>query len=154
MASCTIGGPLFDACGRLLGINSFGSLSDGNDAEFVFAISNREIASFLRQSGVDFARTNVECKSPEQAQEEEARRTAEELARQETRERMTADARRAAITAARAQAEQAILSSQENHMADTANLQDFAVPCHVGAALMLAQANRRPARQERAECGA
>src|SRR3546814_9577603 len=72
---------------------------------------------FLRQAGVDFARTNVECKSPEQAQEEEARRTAEELARQETRERMTADARRAAMTAARDQAEQEIISGRENHMA-------------------------------------
>src|SRR3546814_16842826 len=75
MASGNSGGPLVDACGRVVGINSFGSLSDGNDAEFGFAISNREIASFLRQAGVAFARTNAECKSPEQAQEEEARRT-------------------------------------------------------------------------------
>src|SRR3546814_5018679 len=70
MASGNSGGPLVDACGRVVGINSFGSLSDGNDAEFGFAISNREIASFLRQAGVDFARTNVECKSPEQRSEE------------------------------------------------------------------------------------
>src|SRR3546814_5910703 len=111
---CSSDLPLVDACGRVVGINSFGSLSDGNDAEFGFAISNREIASFLRQAGVDFARTNVECKSPEQAQEEEARRTAEELARQETRERMTADARRAAMTAARDQARSEEHTSEEH----------------------------------------
>src|SRR3546814_394113 len=145
MASGNSGGPLVDACGRVVGINSFGSLSDGNDAEFGFAISNREIASFLRQAGVDFARTNVECKSPEQAQEEEARRTAEELARQETRERMTADARRAAMTAARDQAEQEIISGRENHMAVAAILLAFAVLCAGGAALMLTQDKRRPA---------
>src|SRR3546814_15963613 len=87
---------------------------------------------FLRQAGVDFARTNVECKSPEQAQEEEARRTAEELARQETRERMTADARRAAMTAARDQAEQEIISGRENHMAVAAILLAFAVLCAGG----------------------
>src|SRR3546814_9584364 len=106
MASGNSGGPLVDACGRVVGINSFGSLSDGNDAEFGFAISNREIASFLRQAGVDFARMNVECKSPEKAQEEEARRTAAELARQETRGRITTDPRRAAITTASPKADQ------------------------------------------------
>src|SRR3546814_5875968 len=68
----------------------------------------------------------------EQAQEEEARRTAEELARQETRERMTADARRAAMTAARDQAEQEIISGRENHMAVAAILLAFAVLCAGG----------------------
>src|SRR3546814_12305512 len=100
---------------------------------------------FLRQAGVDFARTNVECKSPEQAQEEEARRTAEELARQETRERMTADARRAAMTAARDQAEQEIISGRANHMAVAAILLAFAVLCAGGAAMMSTQDKRRPA---------
>src|SRR3546814_14829425 len=74
-----------------------------------------------------------------------ARRTAEELARQETRERMTADARRAAMTAARDQAEQEIISGRENHMAVAAILLAFAVLCAGGAALMLTQATRRPA---------
>jgi serine protease Do len=41
------GGPLVDACGRVLGINSFGSVADGGGAEFYFAVSNRELAAFL-----------------------------------------------------------------------------------------------------------
>ena len=57
----------------MLGINSFGSLSDGSDAEFGFAVSNREIASFLRQAGVRFLRTTAECKSIAQLAEEQAR---------------------------------------------------------------------------------
>src|SRR3546814_11626974 len=108
---------------------------------------------FLRQAGVDFARTNVECKSPEQAQEEEARRTAEELARQETRERMTADARRAAMTAARDQAEQEIISGRENHMADAANLLGFAVLCAGGDSLMLTPHKRSEERRVGKKCG-
>src|SRR3546814_2895100 len=58
---------------------------------------------------------------------------------------MTADARRAAMTAARDQAEQEIISGRENHMAVAAILLAFAVLCAGGAALMLTQDKRRPA---------
>lgn len=34
------GGPLLDACGRVIGVNSFGADNDGGDAEFFFAVSN------------------------------------------------------------------------------------------------------------------
>ncbi|MCB2089083.1 MAG: trypsin-like peptidase domain-containing protein, partial [Sphingomonadaceae bacterium] len=42
------GGPLLDGCGRVLGVNSFGADSEGADAEFYFAVSNRELLPFLR----------------------------------------------------------------------------------------------------------
>ena len=61
LAAGNSGGPLVDDCGRVLGVNSFGSISDGNDAEFGFAVSWREIASFLRQAGVSSLRTVVPC---------------------------------------------------------------------------------------------
>ncbi|HBK15112.1 MAG TPA: protease, partial [Erythrobacter sp.] len=41
------GGPLLDLCGRVVGVNSFGADNDGGDAEFFFAVSNRELVPFL-----------------------------------------------------------------------------------------------------------
>lgn len=145
MASGNSGGPLVDVCGRVLGINSFGSLSDGSDAEFGFAISNREIASFLRQAGVPFARTNVPCKSPEQAQEEETRRIAEEQARLASEQRAIEDAERAAMLTARDKAEQQIISERENYMALAAMLLALAVLGAGGSVLKLNQGKRKPA---------
>ena len=67
LAAGNSGGPLVDDCGRVLGVNSFGSVSDGNDAEFGFAVSWREVASFLRQAGVSSLRTVVPCRSMAEA---------------------------------------------------------------------------------------
>jgi hypothetical protein len=128
----------------VLGINSFGSLSDGSDAEFGFAISNREIASFLRQAGVAFARTSVPCKSAEMVQEEEARRIAEEQAKLAEEQRQAEDARRAAILSARDKAEQQIISERENVMALAAVLLALAVLGTGGSVLMVNQGKRKP----------
>lgn len=145
MASGNSGGPLVDVCGRILGLNSFGSLSDGNDAEFGFAISNREIASFLRQAGVQFQRTTMECKSPEQVQEEEARRLAQELAKEEQAARHDAEARNAAALAAHDKAEQQIIGERENRIALAAIFLALAVLCAGAGGLMLSQDKRRAA---------
>lgn len=144
MASGNSGGPLVDLCGRVLGINSFGSISEGSDAEFGFAISNREVASFLRQAGVQFKRTSVPCKSPQEAQEEEARRIAEEQARITAEQRAVEEAQRAAVLAARDSAEQEIISERENYMAAAAMLLALAVLGAGGSALMLNQGKRKP----------
>ena len=47
------GGPLLDPCGRVVGVNSFGADNDGGDAEFFFAVSNRELVPFLRANDVE-----------------------------------------------------------------------------------------------------
>ena len=57
------GGPLVDACGRVLGVNSFGSISDGSDAEFFFAVAQREAVAFLRQNKVSIRSVDSECLS-------------------------------------------------------------------------------------------
>jgi hypothetical protein len=61
MARGNSGGPLVDECGRIIGINSFGSLAQQNDAEFGFAISAREIIPFLRSNNVQPEITTDPC---------------------------------------------------------------------------------------------
>src|SRR5690606_32284972 len=46
------GGPLLDACGRVVGVNSFGTDSGSADAEFYFAVSTRELLPFLRANDI------------------------------------------------------------------------------------------------------
>ncbi|PZU60194.1 MAG: serine protease [Sphingobium sp.] len=134
LATGNSGGPLVDDCGRVLGVNSFGSVSDGgNDAEFGFAVSNREIASFLRQAGVQFRRTTAECKSIAQLADEDARRTAIEAAQKDAAERARAEARDSAASKAREAAEQQVISARENAMAIAAVLLAIGV-LGVGAA--------------------
>lgn len=122
LAAGNSGGPLVDACGRVLGVNSFGSISDGNDAEFGFAVSNREVASFLRQAGVPFLRTAVPCKSMAEMDQEEARRLALEASEKAAADRTQADARAHALDRARDAAAQDVISARENAMAIAAVL--------------------------------
>lgn len=44
------GGPVVDACGRVLGVNSAITDGDGNDSTFAFAISSTEVTAFLSRS--------------------------------------------------------------------------------------------------------
>ncbi|WP_375197868.1 S1C family serine protease [Sphingobium sp.] len=127
LAAGNSGGPLVDDCGRVLGVNSFGSISDGNDAEFGFAVSWREIASFLRQAGVSSLHTVVPCRSMAEADAAEAALTQREEARSEQSERARADALEAAITKARDTAERDVISARENAMAGAAVLLALAV---------------------------
>ncbi|WP_246204951.1 S1C family serine protease [Altericroceibacterium indicum] len=57
------GGPLLDNCGRVVGVNSFGAESDGADAEFFFAISNRELLPFLRANNITPQVNSLPCRS-------------------------------------------------------------------------------------------
>ncbi|MGK2909328.1 MAG: S1C family serine protease [Sphingobium sp.] len=139
------GGPLVDDCGRVLGINSFGSISDGSDAEFGFAVSDREIASFLRQAGVTFLRTSAPCRSLADIDAAEARRVAQEAATQDASARASAYKRDAALTQARNAAEQDVISARENVMALAAVLLAFAVLAAGAGGLAYTQGKQRPA---------
>ncbi|WP_237452180.1 S1C family serine protease [Qipengyuania algicida] len=57
------GGPLLDACGRVLGVNSFGADSSSSDAEFFFAVSDKELIPFLRDNGIDARINSSPCRS-------------------------------------------------------------------------------------------
>ena len=90
------GGPLVDACGRVLGVNSFGAESGGADAEFFFAVSTRELLPFLRANDISPRINSMPCRSL-------AELDAEERARAE-RAAMEAQMRDEASEAADAQA--------------------------------------------------
>ena len=57
------GGPLVDSCGRVVGVNSFGADNEGGDAEFFFAVSNKELVPFLRANDVEPNINASECRS-------------------------------------------------------------------------------------------
>jgi hypothetical protein len=118
MAQGNSGGPLVDDCGRVLGVNSFGSQAESTaDAEFGFAVSNREVGSFLRQAGVSFLRTSTPCHSIADLDAEEAKRQAAEAAAAQQRAAAEALAQQKAMDTARREAEQQVYSSRENMIA-------------------------------------
>lgn len=127
LAAGNSGGPLVDECGRVLGVNSFGSVSDGNDAEFGFAVSWREISSFLRQAGVSATHTIVPCRSMAEAEAAAAALDQGDRDRTEQSERAHADQPRDAMQKARDQAERDISTARENFMAGSAALLALAV---------------------------
>lgn len=108
------GGPLVDACGRVLGVNSFGSLSDGSDAEFFFAVAQREAAAFLRRNNVPFRSVDAQCLSRAEMTRAEAEREAAERARIEAENRLAETARSKSFAEARRQAEYDIIETRDN----------------------------------------
>lgn len=98
------GGPLLDECGRVVGINTFTTKSGAGDAQFSFAISAKELSSFLRRAGLSFREVSSTCLSPAErtaaaqarSQNLEERKRIRLAAQQRAREAQEAD--RAAIS--------------------------------------------------------
>jgi len=117
------GGPLLDACGRVLGVNSFGTVSENTtDSAFYFAISMRELSAFLQSAGVTPHVSGTPCTSLADLAAADAARGVEDQARLAAE----AEARKAAQAefAAKAQhdAELEILSERDNGLAIAAVL--------------------------------
>jgi serine protease Do len=111
------GGPLVDACGRVLGINSFGTVSNGgSDAEFFFAISDREVRAFLSRNKVQMRRVDTPCLSRAELSRAEAERAAAEKAKIDAASRDAEAARTKTMGEARKDAEYAIITSRENRI--------------------------------------
>ncbi|MFM9979179.1 MAG: S1C family serine protease [Sphingomonadaceae bacterium] len=66
------GGPLVDSCGRVIGINSFLSISEGIDSTFAFALSVKELVAFLARAKVSPTVTAAPCLSTAELAEREA----------------------------------------------------------------------------------
>ncbi|MEC7534198.1 MAG: serine protease, partial [Pseudomonadota bacterium] len=110
------GGPLLDPCGRVVGVNSFGADNDGGDAEFFFAVSNRELVPFLRANDVEPRIIAAECRSMADLDEAERDRMEREqsVARADLAER--AEARRIKRERALLEAEQGVFVEREDRV--------------------------------------
>ena len=118
LGSGNSGGPLLDSCGRVVGVNSFGTVSDnGTDSSFFFAISMRELAGFLRQAGVEPHTSGLPCTSIADLDRADATRAMGEQARAAAEEQGRLEARQRAQDKARRDAELAVLSERDNGLA-------------------------------------
>ena len=111
------GGPIVDACGRVVGINSFGSVANDGGAEFYFAISTRELAAFLDNQGVAFRTVRGDCRSVAELTRAEAELEAATRAKVEKEARVAAELQRSLEGKVRSDAEHAVISARENHIA-------------------------------------
>jgi len=145
IASGNSGGPLVDTCGRVVGINSFGSLSDGNDAEFGFAVSALEIVQFLRNAKINFQTTTSPCRSNADLTREEERRQMAELQRQAEIDRTANAERLLAQRNAERIADSEITTSRENRMAIAALMLALAVFAGVAGFTMYDRGQRNHA---------
>jgi serine protease Do len=110
------GGPLVDACGRVVGINSFGTVSNGGDAEFFFAVANREVRNFLSRNKVTARSVDGPCLSRAELSRAEADRAAAEKAKIEAANREAETAQTKTMGKARQEAEYAIIEARENRI--------------------------------------
>jgi serine protease Do len=111
------GGPLVDACGRVLGINSFGAVADGGGAEFYFAISVREVLTFLQSQGVSINGATGECRSVAELTRAEAEREAAARTKVEAEARIAKELRQSREGKVRSDAEHDVIAARENHIA-------------------------------------
>jgi hypothetical protein len=111
------GGPLLDDCGRVIGVNSFGAETSGADAEFFFAVSARELLTFLRANDVTPQVNGMPCRSL--ADLEEAERDRAERAQVAAQLRAEADEEALARRRdeGRRGVEFALIAERENGMA-------------------------------------
>lgn len=143
MAQGNSGGPLVDNCGRIVGINSFGSLSDGNDAEFGFAVSAREIANLLKKAEVSSNLTGAPCRSTAEISAAEDRRAAAAFQKSQMEQQADNARRTVRRLAAERTAQFSILAERENHMALAGLLLVLAAMGVISAAYMYRSEKQR-----------
>ncbi|MFC4292870.1 S1C family serine protease [Sphingorhabdus arenilitoris] len=135
------GGPMVDACGRVVGINSFGSTNENGGSEFYFAISVKELTAFLRAQKVAYNSVSGPCRSVAELTAAEAEREKAARAKIAEEQRSADAARDKAEAQARRDAELDIIAERENRMALSGLLLLFALGCG-GISYALFQAGR------------
>lgn len=111
------GGPLLDSCGRVIGVNSFGTMAQDGDSEFYFAVSTREITRFLTAANVQPRVSGVPCRSIADLDRAESERLAGQKAISAEEARTLAEKRDTAMRSAERKAQFAVMSERENGMA-------------------------------------
>ncbi|QAY75514.1 trypsin-like peptidase domain-containing protein [Sphingosinicella sp. BN140058] len=136
------GGPLLDPCGRIVGVNTFITRGEEGDAPFGFAISNSEVATFLRAAKQNFSAVSSPCVSMEDRLNAERSREEQEKARAEALETRAKDkADQEALARAQAENEDA----RENRAAIAIVLGVLSLAAFGGAGLMAWKDKTRPA---------
>jgi serine protease Do len=136
------GGPLVDACGRVIGINSFLSVSEGIDSPFAFALSVKELAAFLAKAKVTPTIVTAPCLSDGEIGARAGALSQAEAAQQAQEARRTAaEAERA--TAAKQGIRDDIMGERENGMALAAGLLVLGALSAVAAMILLGDRKRK-----------
>jgi len=130
------GGPLLDACGRVLGANSFGTEFKGGDSEFFFAVSTREIMRFLLAFKVKPNAIGLPCRSIADLDRADADRLASEKAHAAEAERDAAARASATHERALQQALFEIASERENWLGVAGIALLLAAGCGAGAFML------------------
>lgn len=135
------GGPLVDACGRVVGVNTFISRADDGDSAFSFAVSVRELTAFLRAAGQSFTGVAVGCVTAAEAEARDALRDAQAMRTADAaeRDRLSTAAQDAEKLA---QLRRDAQTTRENVIAVALVMFGLAILC--GAAFFLYQAQNRP----------
>ena len=108
------GGPLLDNCGRVVGVNSFGTEATGTDSEFYFAVSTRELLPFLRANEISPVTNGLPCRSLADLNRDEQLRAERELLAAQRREEAEQSREVRREENARRQAEFDVYSTREN----------------------------------------
>lgn len=112
------GGPLLDGCGRVVGVNSFGTTSeDASDAEFSFAVSTRELLPFLKSAGIEPPVNAMPCRSMAQLDAAERDRLEAEQSAARAKMAQRAETDRERRERARLEAQMSVMDDRENAMA-------------------------------------
>jgi hypothetical protein len=141
LASGNSGGPLLDACGRVIGVNSFATMAERSEADFFFAVSMREISRFLKEQGITPRATALPCRSMADLDRTEAQRLAAEREQADAASRLTAEQKAALAAKSQRRAELDVISQRENRMA-LAGLALLLALSAAGAGAWFGQQNR------------
>lgn len=106
------GGPLIDGCGRVIGVNSFGTIGGQADSEFYFAVAMSEVMRFLNHAEMQPKTTGSPCRSLAELQNAEQEKAKLEDERQQRAAARKEREYRDALEAARLD----IMAERENGM--------------------------------------
>lgn len=139
------GGPLLDACGRVLGVNSAITRGDEGDASFGFAIADSELAAFLASANQKYTAVGGPCTSIADIEKRDADARVRDQAALDADNRLASTKAEAARAAALAKARDDRVTLRENVMAAAVLLLVFGAMAIGGGGLLDAQAMRREA---------